>query len=102
VRVQQKALSILEQSVGVFEVGVALANGLDLGAAEGDPGLEFIEQRVVVAGGPVVGGVAGAGLGCAATVGLESDLGMGGGLRGGTVRAARLDPGVAVQNAQFT
>ena len=76
VRVQQETLAILEQAVGVFEVGFAFADGLDLGAAQGDPGLEFVEQGIVVAGGPVVGGVALAGGDRVAVLGPGGWLGL--------------------------
>ena len=52
-RVQQKGLAVLDQSVGVLEIGFALADGFDLGAAQGDAGLEFLQQEVVVAGGAI-------------------------------------------------
>src|ERR1039458_7143151 len=53
VRSEEHTFSVLQQSVGVLEVGLALANGLDLGAAESDAGLELVEQRIAVAGRPV-------------------------------------------------
>ena len=58
---RRKALAVFEQAVGVFEVGLAFADGLDLGAAQGDAGLEAVGEEVVEAGGAVEGGVALAG-----------------------------------------
>src|SRR5450432_4247899 len=59
--IQEERLSVLDEPVGVLEVGLAFADGLDLGAAEGDAGLEAVEEEVVMRGGPVEGGVALAG-----------------------------------------
>ncbi len=59
--VQQKGFAVLDEAVGVLEIGLSFANRLDLGAAQGDAGLEFLQQKVVVAGGAVVGGIALAG-----------------------------------------
>src|ERR1017187_10104530 len=78
VRVQEKTFSVLQQPVGVLEVGLALANGLDLGAAERDSGLELVEQRIVVASRPVEGSIAHA---CGYGVAVFG-LGRGLGLRG--------------------
>src|SRR5271168_4710387 len=61
VGVQEESLAVFEQPVGILEVGFAFADGFDFGAAEGDAGLEFVEQKVVVAGGAVNRGVALAG-----------------------------------------
>jgi hypothetical protein len=58
VGVEQEALSVLEQAVGVLEVGLAFANRLNFGAAEGDAGFVFVEEGVVIAGGAIVGRVA--------------------------------------------
>ena len=59
--VEQKRLAVLDEAVGVFEVGLALADRLDLSAAQGHAGLESLQQEVVVAGGAVMRGVAFAG-----------------------------------------
>ena len=59
--VEQKRFAVLDEAVGVLEVGLALADGLDLGAAQGHAGFEPLQQEVVVAGGAVVRGVALAG-----------------------------------------
>ena len=59
--VEQKRLAVLDEAVGVLEIGLALADGLDLGSAQGDAGLEFLQQKVIMAGDPVVRGVALAG-----------------------------------------
>ena len=54
----RKSFAVLEQAVGVLEVGFAFADAFDLGAAEGDAGFELVGEEVVVAGGAVEGGVA--------------------------------------------
>src|SRR6185312_6227230 len=61
VHVQQEGFAVLEQTVGVFEVRFAFADALDLGAAEGDAGLEFVGKEVVETGGTIERGVASAG-----------------------------------------
>ena len=38
VGVEEEALAVLEEAVGVLEIGFAFADGFDLGAAEGDAG----------------------------------------------------------------
>src|SRR5271156_117113 len=59
--IQKEGLAVFEQAVGVFEVGLALANGLNFAAAQCDSRLEFVEQEIVMAGRAVHGGVALAG-----------------------------------------
>ena len=83
VGVEQEALAILEQTVGVLEVGFTLADGFDLGAAEGDAGLELVGEEVVEAGGAILGGVALAGGDGIAVLLLDGWLG---GVGGGRVR----------------
>jgi len=58
VGVQEEALAVLEETVGVFEIGLAFADGLDLGSSQGDSGLEAVGEEVVEAGGAIVGSVA--------------------------------------------
>ena len=58
VGVEQEALTVFEQAVGVLEVGFALADGFDLGAAQGDASFVAVGKEVVVAGGTVERGVA--------------------------------------------
>jgi hypothetical protein len=58
VGVEEEALAVLEETVGVLEIGFAFADGFDLGAAEGDAGLEAVREEVVKAGGAVEGGIA--------------------------------------------
>ena len=53
-QVEQKRLAVLDEAVGVFEVGLALADGFDLGPAQGHAGLELLQQKVVVAGDAIV------------------------------------------------
>ena len=63
VAVEQPEFAILEQPVGVFEVGLSGADRFDLGPGQGDSGLEFLQQEVVMGGDPVDGGIALAGRG---------------------------------------
>jgi len=58
VGIQQKDLTVLQQPVGVFQVGFTFANGFDFGSAEGNTGLVSVEQRIVMAGCAIVRGVA--------------------------------------------
>ena len=55
--VKQKRLAVLDETVGISQVGLALANGLYLGAAEGNPCLEFLQQKIVMAGHSIVRGI---------------------------------------------
>ena len=57
VAVQEPELSVLDQAIGVLEIGLAGADGFDLGAGENDSDLEFIEQEIVVPRVPVNGGI---------------------------------------------
>jgi len=79
VGVEQEGLAVLEESVGVFEIGFAFADGLDLGTAEGDATLEAVGEEVIEAGGTVESGVALAGGDGVAVLGLDRGLGGGGG-----------------------
>jgi len=55
--VEQKRLAVLDETVGISQVGLAFANGLDFGAAQGDAGLEFLQQKIVMAGHSIVRGI---------------------------------------------
>src|ERR1700722_19318732 len=57
-QIQEERLAILDESVGVPEVCLPLADGLHLGAAQRHAGFEFLEEKVIMAGSPVVRGVA--------------------------------------------
>ena len=59
--VEQKRLAILDEPVGILEVGFAFADGLDLGSAQGHAGFELLQQEVIMAGGTILGGVSFAG-----------------------------------------
>ena len=72
--VEQEGFAVLEQAVGVFEVGFAFADAFDLGAAEGDAGFELVGEEVVEAGRAVEGGVAAAGGYGVAVLGLGRGL----------------------------
>jgi hypothetical protein len=43
--VEQKRFAVLDEAVGVFEVGLALADGLDLGAAQATPASNFSSRK---------------------------------------------------------
>jgi len=75
--VEQKRFAILDEAVGVFEVGLTLADGFDLGAAESDAGFEFFEEEVVMAGHAIVRGIPLTG--SHGIAGLDGLLGAGGG-----------------------
>src|SRR5882757_11185279 len=60
-RIQQEGFTILDQPVGIFQIGFALANGFDLGTAQSYAGLELLQQEVVMAGGAIHGGISGTG-----------------------------------------
>ena len=87
VGVEQEGLAILEEAVGVFEIGFAFADGLDLGTTEGDATLEAVGEEVVEAGGAVEGSIALAGGDGVAVFGLDCRLGGCGG--GGRVGGER-------------
>src|SRR5579863_7604982 len=55
--VEQKRLAVLDEAIGVLQVRLAFADRLDLGSAQGDAGLELLQEKVVVAGRAVVRGV---------------------------------------------
>ena len=61
VYIQEKGFAVLDEAVGVLEVRIALADGFDFSAAEGDAGLEALEEEVIVTGAAVLGGIALAG-----------------------------------------
>jgi len=83
VAVEEPEFAILDQSVGVLEIGGAGADGLYLGSGENDASLEFFEQEIVVTRVPVYSGVFFAGSGrLAARVLLPIRLGLVGGLLG--------------------
>ena len=56
-RIQQIGFAVFDDAVSVLEIGFALADGLHLGASQRDAGFEFVQQKVVMAGGAVDGGV---------------------------------------------
>jgi hypothetical protein len=60
-QIKQEGFAVLDEAVGVLQIGFSFPDGLDLGSAEGDAGLELLKEEVVVAGDPVMGGVALAG-----------------------------------------
>jgi hypothetical protein len=55
--VKQKGFVIFDKPIGVFEVGFSLADGLDLGPPQGHARLEFLQQKIVMAGGSILRGI---------------------------------------------
>ena len=55
--IQKPEFAVLEQAVGVLEIGAAGADGFDLGSGEDHPGFKFFQQEVVVGSDPIDGGV---------------------------------------------
>src|SRR5258708_38873678 len=53
VRIQQKALPILQQPVGILQVGLALADRLHLSPAQRNSCFELVRQKIVKARRPV-------------------------------------------------
>src|ERR1700721_35172 len=69
--IEQEGFSVLNQPIGVFQIGFPFADGFDLSAAESHTGLEFFKEEVVVAGGTILSSIAFAGShGIAGTHGL--------------------------------
>jgi hypothetical protein len=75
VGVEEETLTVLEEAVRVLEVGLAFADGFDLGAAQGDAALKAVGEEVVEAGRAVVGSVALSGGDGIAVLGLGRRLG---------------------------
>ena len=55
--VEQKCLAILDEAVGILQVGLPLADGLDLGPAQRHARFKLLQQKIIMAGGPIVRGV---------------------------------------------
>src|SRR5271169_2974367 len=55
--IEEPKFAVLDEPVGVLEVGLAGADRLDLGSGENHSCLEFFEQEVVVAGVPIYGSI---------------------------------------------
>src|SRR6185503_15298041 len=56
--IQKEGFAVFHKPVRVLQVRLSFANRLDLRPTQGHPGLEFLQQEVIVAGGPVMSGVA--------------------------------------------
>ena len=50
-----KHFTVFDPGVGIFQVCTSLSQGLHLGALENQPGLEFIDDKIVPAGSAVLG-----------------------------------------------
>ena len=57
-QVEQERFAILDEAVGVFEVGLALADRFDFRPAQRHAGLELLKEKVVMPGGAVMRSVA--------------------------------------------
>ena len=55
--VEQKRFAVLDEAVGIFQIGLALADGLNLGPAQRHSSLKFLKEKVIVAGDAIVRGV---------------------------------------------
>lgn len=73
VGVEQEDFAVLDEAVGVFEVGLALADGFDFGAAQSHAGFDAVGKEVVVAGSAIERGIA-----VAAGDGISGAFGFGG------------------------
>src|SRR5580658_4429605 len=56
--VQQIRFAVFDDAVGVLQIGLSLADGLDLSTPEGNAGFELIQQEVVMTRGAIHGSVA--------------------------------------------
>jgi hypothetical protein len=83
VAVEEPEFAVLDEAVGVLEIGLAGSNGLYFGSGENDSGLEFFEQEIVVTRVPVYSGILFSGSGgLAARIFLPIGLGLVGSLLG--------------------
>jgi hypothetical protein len=81
VGVEEPEFAVLDQAVGIFEVGEASADGFGLGSGQNYAAFKFFQQEVVMRSDPINGGVSVAG-GCrfASRGFLFAGLGFVGGL----------------------
>jgi hypothetical protein len=56
-RIQQICFAVFDDSIRIFEIGLAFANGLNFGSPERDAGLELVEQKVIMRRGAIDCGV---------------------------------------------
>src|ERR1700761_4025117 len=52
-RIQQISFAVFDDAVRILEIVLALANGLHFRAPERDAGFEFVQKKVIMAGGAV-------------------------------------------------
>jgi hypothetical protein len=57
VGVEEEKLSVFDEAVGVLQVGLAVANGFDLGPAEDEAAFVTIEEKEVMGGRAIDAGV---------------------------------------------
>jgi hypothetical protein len=55
VAMEEPDFAVFDSGVGIAEVGVAIAEGFDLGAAEDEAGFHFVEEEVMERGGTIGG-----------------------------------------------
>ena len=83
VGVEEPEFAVLNQAVGVFQVGEAAADGFGLSSGKNNPALKFFQQEVVMGSDPINGGIALSGGGGLALRGfLCAGLGLMRGLAG--------------------
>ena len=81
VAVEEPEFAVLDNAVGVLEIGCAATDRLYLGPGEHDAGLKFFKQEIVVARVPVYSGILFArGGGLAARILLRTGPGLVGSL----------------------
>jgi len=56
-RIQQIRFAVLNDSIRIFEIGLAFTNGFNLRSSERDAGFELVEQEVIVRRGAIDRGV---------------------------------------------
>jgi hypothetical protein len=56
--VQQIGFAVFDDPVGILQIGLSLADGLDLCTPEGNAGFELVQQEVVMSRGAIYGSVA--------------------------------------------
>src|ERR1700722_9509851 len=56
-RIQQPGFAVFDNSVRIFKIGLAFADGLDLCAPQRDAGFKLVEEKVMMPGGTIYGSV---------------------------------------------
>jgi hypothetical protein len=58
VGIEEKEFAVLYEAIGVLEIGLAGADGLDLGSAKGDAGFIAVEEEKIMPCGAIDAGIA--------------------------------------------